>query len=56
MQMTVSMIKILISDLFNKICNIHTHLILTKIKEDKKAALITIKNNEESRKKSKNRK
>ena len=41
------MIKILIFSLLNKTCNIHTHSILTKTKENKKAALITTEDNKE---------
>ena len=54
--MTVSTIEILISSLLNEACNIHTHSTLMKTKEDKKAVLIAMKDDRESRKKSKNRK
>ena len=50
------MIKILIFSFLNEACNIHTHSILIKTKENKKAALITTEDNEELRKKNKNRK
>ena len=56
MQTTVLIIKILIFSLLNETCNIHIHSILIKTKEDKEATLIIIEDNEESRKKSKNRK
>ena len=53
MQTIILIIKILISSFLNKICNTHTYLTLTKIKE---AVLAATDNNKELKKKNKNRK
>ena len=51
-QKDISIIKILVANLLNEIYNIYIYL---KVKKYKEATLVTIENNKELKKKSKNR-